>query len=66
MVPIGSAEYAAVDKIARAICREQCAHHGEPPCFEMRDDKNRPMPWPNPNCNEPGCFALAMAAYVVK
>lgn len=41
-----------VQKIARAICREQCAFFGDPPCYETGD-------WPNPNCDEPGCIALA-------
>ncbi len=43
------------DKIARAICAEQCAFIGEPPCHTL------PGPWPNPECNEPGCHALAQA-----
>lgn len=48
---------AETDKIARALCQEQCAFYGEPPCwfFEKRG-------WPNSECNEPGCVALAMAA----
>jgi len=28
----------------------------------VRDDQNKPMPWPNPNCDEPGCVWLAEAA----
>lgn len=51
-----------IDKIARAICREQCAFMGEPPCFDVIDNEGCLMPWPNPNCDEPGCQALAMAA----
>ena len=47
-------------EIARAICREECAFYGEPPCFEM-DDDGVPCPWPNPHCDGPGCFALAQA-----
>lgn len=43
-----------IDLVARAICAEQCAVYGEPPCHEFG--------WPNPNCDEPGCIALAMAA----
>lgn len=39
---------------ARAICAEQCAMYGEPPCYEHG--------WPNPDCDEPGCIALATAA----
>ncbi len=40
------------DAIARAICREQCAVYGEPPCYQVG-------PWPCTNCDEPGCQALA-------
>lgn len=40
------------DTIARAICREQCAVYGEPPCYQVG-------PWPCTNCDEPGCQALA-------
>lgn len=42
--------------ISRAICREQCAMYGEPPCFEVA-----PEDWPNPHCDEPGCHGLADA-----
>lgn len=45
---------AQIDRMARAICREQCAFYGEPPCHETGD-------WPNEGCNEPGCIALARA-----
>lgn len=47
------------DAVARAICAERCAHMGEPPCFDavFADE-----PWPNPNCDDPGCHALADAA----
>jgi len=44
----------AQDRLARAICREQCAFYGEPPCHQTG-------PWPNAECNEPGCQALAVA-----
>ena len=44
------------DRVARAICREQCAFYGEPPCWLGNRE------WPNPNCDEPGCNALAAAA----
>lgn len=44
-----------IDTVARAICAEQCAVYGEPPCHRIG-------PWPNPNCDEPGCVALATAA----
>lgn len=50
------------DQVARAICAESCAYMGEPPCYNVRDDQDKPMPWPNPNCDEPGCQALALAA----
>lgn len=50
------------DQVARAICAETCAHMGEPPCYSVRDDQDKPLPWPNPNCDEPGCQALALAA----
>lgn len=43
------------DKIARVICQEQCAFRGEPPCWQVSGE------WPNPNCDEPGCHALADA-----
>jgi len=45
-----------LDRTARAICAEQCAFMGEPPCHKL------PGPWPNPECNDPGCHALAKAA----
>lgn len=47
---------AEIEAVARAICREQCAFFGEPPCFENGI-------WPQPDCNEPGCHALAVAAH---
>lgn len=50
-----------LDKATRALCREKCAFMGEPPCFEMRGDKGEELPWPNPNCNDPGCQAEAEA-----
>jgi hypothetical protein len=52
----------AVDRVARAICREKCASYGEPPCFTLEDDDGNLVPWPNPHCDEPGCGALAVAA----
>lgn len=45
-----------LDKVARAICREQCAVHGEPPCWHVDAG------WPNRDCDEPGCHTLAAAA----
>lgn len=44
------------DAIARAICREKCAFYGEPPCWTIGE-------WPNVYCDEPGCEALAIAAW---
>jgi hypothetical protein len=43
------------DRVAKSICAEQCAVYGEPPCYTMGE-------WPNAQCNEPGCMALAAAA----
>ena len=48
------------ERIARAICAESCAFLGEQPCWKADGE-----PWPNPNCDEPGCHALADAAYAV-
>jgi hypothetical protein len=45
------------EQLARAICAESCAFRGEPPCWKAEGE-----PWPNPNCDEPGCHALADAA----
>jgi hypothetical protein len=45
------------DTIDRAICAETCAYVGEPPCWSLPSD------WPNPDCDEPGCSALADAAW---
>lgn len=50
---------ALLDRIERAICRERCAFMGEPPCW---DSAFADEPWPNPNCDNPGCHALAQAA----
>jgi hypothetical protein len=47
-----------IDRMARAICRESCAFYGEPPCWMDGF-------WPHPGCDEPGCIALAKAAYSV-
>jgi hypothetical protein len=41
---------------ARAICAEQCAFMGEPPCWRIAPDE-----WPNLQCDEPGCMALGRA-----
>lgn len=58
-------EYQAhVDAIARAICAETCAFKGEPPCWQLVEIGERVM-FPPPTCDEPGCVALARAAYAV-
>lgn len=44
-----------IDAVARGICAEECAEYGEPPCWSTDG------PWPNPECDEPGCQALARA-----
>jgi len=44
-----------IDKAARAICAEKCAFMGEPPCWQIGDGLS-------PDCDEPGCLALAEAA----
>lgn len=46
----------AIDCIARAICAEKCAFMGEPPCWQIGDGLS-------PDCDEPGCHALACAAF---
>lgn len=48
------------DAITRAICMETCAFKGEPACFTLPGD------WPNPDCDEPGCAALADAVLALK
>lgn len=48
-----------VDAIERAICQEKCAYMGEPPCWRVS-----PEAWPNPECDEPGCRALAVVAVI--
>jgi hypothetical protein len=57
----GRGEGERLDTIARALCREKCAFMGESPCFEVCGDNGEQLPWPNPNCNEPGCHAEAEA-----
>lgn len=44
-----------IARVARAICAEKCAFYGEPPCWEVGEGLS-------PDCDEPGCEALAMAA----
>jgi hypothetical protein len=46
--------------IARAICAETCAFKGEPACYDVTDN-GKPLPWPAPACDEPGCEWLAKA-----
>lgn len=41
------------DVVMKAICQESCAFYGEPACW-LTDGE-----WPNPECDEPGCDALA-------
>jgi hypothetical protein len=48
--------------VARAICAETCAAVGEQPCYAHSDDQGKPLPWPAPACDEPGCIWLARAA----
>lgn len=58
-------EYQAhIDAISRAICAETCAYKGEPPCWRLVETGERVM-FPPPTCDEPGCVALARAAYLV-
>lgn len=45
-----------LERVARAVCAETCAFMGEPPCYTVEGE------WPNPNCSEPGCHAIARAA----
>lgn len=45
-----------IDRMTRIICQESCAFRGEPPCWLIEGT------WPNPDCKEPGCVALANAA----
>jgi hypothetical protein len=47
-----------IDRVARAICTETCAFLGEPPCWKVG-------PGLSPDCDEPGCLALATAAAMV-
>lgn len=51
-----------IEKVARAICAEQCAFYGEPPCFESQFTDEADDIGLSPHCDSPGCKALAMAA----
>ena len=53
---------ADIREAAMAICRERCAHMGEPACWRIKDDQDTPLPWPAPACDDPGCLALAQVA----
>lgn len=44
-----------IDTMARAICQENCAFYGEPPCWHDGE-------WPYDGCDSPGCIALATAS----
>lgn len=46
-----------LDRVRRAICAEDCAFRGEPPCYEID-----PRHFPPETCDEPGCTAYAIAA----
>ncbi len=48
-----------VDAIERAICAERCALYGDPPCWRVS-----PEEWPNRECDDPGCRALACVAEI--
>lgn len=48
--------------VAKAICREQCAHRGEMPCFNVGASIGEDLPWPPPLCDDPGCVTLAQVA----
>lgn len=51
-----------VDRLARAICAEDCAHRGEPSCWSLTHSEGADKcPWPNPHCDSPGCQAYAAA-----
>jgi hypothetical protein len=52
-----------VRNVAKAICAETCAHMGEPPCWSVRGDQGEELSWPPEKCDEPGCIALAQAAF---
>jgi hypothetical protein len=44
-----------IAKVARAICAEKCAFMGDLPCWQIGEGLS-------PDCDEPGCLALAQAA----
>ena len=46
-----------IARVARAICAEKCAYYGDQPCWKVGDGLS-------PDCDEPGCEALARAAEV--
>ena len=49
-------DHGMVERVARAICRENCACIGEKACFDVEGA------WPNPNCGPPNCHSLARAS----
>jgi hypothetical protein len=49
---------ASRENVVRAICAEQCAFYGEPPCWQIV----APEAWDKDDCGEPGCRDLAAAA----
>lgn len=61
-MPMNVSSPADVKEAAMAICQERCAFMGEPACWRMKDDQDKPLPWPAPACDDPGCMAMAMAA----
>lgn len=46
-----------VERVAKAICQERCAHYGEPACWKLE-----PKIWPNPDCDCGGVTIAAIAA----
>jgi hypothetical protein len=51
-----------IRRAAIAICRERCAHMGEPSCVEM--GRELKVEWPPETCADPGCIVLATVALV--
>jgi hypothetical protein len=53
-----------LNKVMRAICAEQCAFMGEPPCWSIAAAIEG-QEFPSKACDEPGCKALAEAVLSV-
>lgn len=53
-----------VDAIARAVCSTNCAYRGVTPCWSVHTHREDAQEWPNPNCSEPGCLAIATEVYL--